>query len=407
MAERVAITGLGALCGLGDSVSSMFAGLLAGRTAVRHLPAVAGTPLDVGPLASCALPGEENREGQAMLSGQPRAWRFLDHSVQQALVQASLGQEAQRDGLRMAVCVATTLGEKVPWLAGVEAIHKQIGTPPSLAYGCALLAEHLASSVSAERVRAVSTACCSSNSALALSLSWLRRGLCDVVVCGGVDVLQPFVISGFRTLRAQSADVCRPFDARRSGVNLGEASACVVLEREAHAQRRGQPILGFLAGAGLSQDAHHMTAPDPQGKGALLAMQRALADAGLSPDAIDCVSSHGTGTSFNDQMEGKALVQLFGSRVIEIPVNSIKGAVGHTLGAAGLLEAVMSVEVLRTHQIPATVGLEQPDPVFSLDLVMGAPRTLPVRAILSTASGFGGENAAVVITASSDTGTAR
>ncbi len=228
-----------------------------------------------------------------------------------------------------------------------------------------------------------------------------------MVVCAGVDVLQPFVVSGFRTLRAQSPDFCRPFDARRSGVNLGEASACVILEPEAQARRRRQPILGFLAGAGLSQDAHHMTAPDPQGRGALLAMQRALADAGLSPDAIDFVSSHGTGTPFNDQMEGKALVQLFGSRVRQVPVNSIKGAVGHTLGAAGLLEAVMAVEVLRTQQVPATVGLEQPDPVFSLDLVMGEPRRLPVLRILSTASGFGGENAAVVITSAADTGTAR
>lgn len=401
MAQRVAITGLGSLCGLGENPDALFAGLLAGQTAVRHLPALVGTALSVGPLVSASLPDEDNSDGGAILSGQPRAGLFLLHSAQWALRQAGLGGPGAGDGRRIAVCVATTLGEKSPWLVGIESKHKQV-EPPSLAYGCGLLAEQLATRLGAERVRAVSTACCSSNTALSLSLSWLRRGLCDVVVCGGVDVLSPFVVSGFRSLRAQSADVCRPFDRRRSGVNLGEASACVILETESHARRRGQPILAFLAGAGLSQDAHHMTAPDPQGRGALLAMQRALFDAELSTEAVDFVSSHGTGTPFNDQMEGRAIQQLLGDRCLAVPVNSIKGSVGHTLGAAGLLEAVMAVQVLSSQKIPQTVGLEEVDPAFSLDLVQGKPRESAVRCVLSTASGFGGENAAVVIASASD-----
>lgn len=406
MTQRVAITGLGSLCGLGDTPDALFAGLLAGRSAVRPLSSLRGSPLDVGPLAPACLPDEDNRDGQAIVSGQPRAVRFLFHSSTQALRQAGLETSRERAGLRVAVCVATTLGEKSPWLSGVEALHRQV-EPPSLAYGCSLLAEQLAAQLGAERVRAVSTACCSSNSALAMSLSWLRRGLCDVVVCVGVDVLQPFVVSGFRALRAQSSDICRPFDRRRSGVNLGEASACVILEPESQARLRGQPILGFLVGAGLSQDAHHMTAPDPLGRGALLAMQRALADAGLSTDSVDFLSSHGTGTSFNDQMEARAIQQLLGERSGSVPVNSIKGSVGHTLGAAGLLEAVLSVYVLRSQQIPPTVGLEEIDPAFSLDFVYGQPRAHPVRCVLSTASGFGGENAAVVFCSASVGGASR
>lgn len=400
----VAITGLGALTGLGDTASALFAGLLAGQSAARCLPALSGTPLDVGPLVAASLPGEDNRDGQALLSDRPRATSFLRHAASEALEQAGLASSRARASLRVGVCVATTLGEKAPWLAALASLHKDPSSEiPPVDFGCALPAQRLATALSASRVRVISTACCSSNSALGLSLQWLRNDLCDVVLCGGVDVLQPFVVSGFRLLRAQSPDICRPFDLRRSGVNLGEAAACVVLESERLARARGQQILARLVGAGLSQDAHHMTAPDPQGRGALLAMQRALSDANVAAEAIDFVSSHGTGTPFNDQMEARAIKLLFGDRSRHVPVNSIKGSVGHTLGAAGVLEAVMATHVLRRQQIPATTGLEQPDPSFELDLVMGAPRAHSVRYVLSTTSGFGGENAAVVL-ASGDEG---
>jgi 3-oxoacyl-[acyl-carrier-protein] synthase II len=356
-------------------------------------------------LVTVTFPGEALADGSSLFSGQPRAGRFLQWAATEALRDAGLAADSSRSSLRIGVCIATTLGEKAPWLAGVESlVHQPLLPISSPQYGCALLAEQLAEQLGAERQRVVSTACCSSNSALAVSLTWLRSGLCDVVLCGGVDVLTPFVVSGFRSLRAQSPEPCRPFDRRRSGVNLGEAAACVVLEPESHARARGQRVLAYLAGAGLSQDAHHMTAPDPQGRGAMLAMQRALSDAGLPIDSVDFVSSHGTGTPFNDQMEARALRLVFGERASHIPLNSIKGAVGHTLGAGGLLEAVMSVQILATQQIPPTVGLEEPDPAFELDFVMGGPRIAAVRSILSSASGFGGENAAVVFTSASSAG---
>jgi 3-oxoacyl-[acyl-carrier-protein] synthase II len=408
MMSGVAITGLGALTGLGDTDVALFAGLLAGQSASRSLSALSGTPLDVGPLVAVSLPGEDNRDGHALLSSAPRTTAFLRHVAGSALVQAGLASSSARESLRVGVCVATTLGEKAPWLAGLATLHRDPASLiPPVSFGCALPAEQLAKELSASRIRVISTACCSSNSALGLSLNWLRNDLCDVVLCGGVDVLQPFVVSGFRLLRAQSPDICRPFDLRRSGVNLGEAAACVVLESERLARARGQQILARLVGAGLSQDAHHMTAPDPQGRGALLAMQRALSDANLPVDAIDFVSSHGTGTPFNDQMEARAIKLLFGERSRQVPVNSIKGSVGHTLGAAGILEAVMATHVLRHQLIPATVGLEQPDPSFDLDLVMGVPRAHSVRYVLSTTSGFGGENASVVLAAGDEVGVSR
>lgn len=403
--SEVAITGLGALTGLGETASALFSGLIAGQSAAKNWPALSGTPLDVGPLVAVSLPGEDNRDGHAILSARPRATEFLRHAAHEALAQAGFADHRARASLRLGLCIATTLGEKAPWLAALATLHRD---PSSLLapveFGCALPAERLARELHASRVRVISTACCSSNSALGLSLHWLRNDLCDAVLCGGVDVLQPFVVSGFRLLRAQSPEICRPFDIRRSGVNLGEAAACVVLEPERLARARGQKVLARLVGAGLSQDAHHMTAPDPQGRGALLAMQRALSDAKLPADAIDFVSSHGTGTPFNDQMEARAIKLLLGDHSRRVPVNSIKGSVGHTLGAAGVLEAVMATYVLRLHQIPPTVGLEQPDPSFDLDLVMGAARTQAVRCVLSTTSGFGGENAAVVFAAGDEDG---
>lgn len=402
--ERVVITGLGVLSALGSSPDELFRRLLAGETGVRRLPALIGTPIDVGPLAAASLPGnpdshgnDSNENGQAILSEQPRAGRFLSFSTEQALRQARLFEPSSRDRLRVGACVGTTLGEKAPWLFGL-AQKAQGNAPSQVLFGCGLLARQLAQHLRAERLSAISTACCSGNSALALGLSWLRHDVCDVVVCAGVDVLQPFVISGFRALRAQSADVCRPFDRRRSGVNLGEASACVVLEKETVAASRGQRVLACLAGAGLSKDAHHMTAPDAQGRGACLAMQRALFDAELSSGSVDFLSSHGTGTPFNDLMEGQAFARLLGDRVLDVPVHSIKGSVGHCLGAAAMIEAVVTVCILAHQVIPPTVGLEEVDPQISLDLVCGKPREARVRCVVSTASGFGGENAAVVLT---------
>lgn len=392
MGDRVCITGLGVVTALGHSPSELYRRLLAGETAVRHLSALGPSGLDVGPLAPVSVDGFPNEDGQAILTAQPRAGRLLGHCIHQALGQAGLLDPVGCATRRIGACLGTTLGEKTPWLAAVEKLHKNEGPVDIPLTGPALLARQLA--FVPQRLRVVSAACCSGNAALALALLWLRQEACEVVVCAGVDVLEPFVLGGFRALRAQSPQVCRPFDRRRSGTNLGEASACVVLETQQHARARKQPVLAFLAGAGLARDANHMTGPDPTGSGACLAMRRAMVDAGLPPGAVDFVSSHGTGTPYNDLMEARALA-LLGAQ--GAPVQSIKGAIGHTLGASALVEAVMSVSILREGQIPPTAGLVEPDPQIALDLVWNQPRAARVQCVLSTSSGFGGENAAVVL----------
>ncbi|MCC6748453.1 MAG: beta-ketoacyl-[acyl-carrier-protein] synthase family protein [Deltaproteobacteria bacterium] len=236
-----------------------------------------------------------------------------------------------------------------------------------------------------------SMACASGAAAVGLGLSWLRRGECDAVVVGGVDALSGFVHAGFSALRALDSGAPRPFDAARAGLGLGEAAVLLVLRpaREGSETR--------VTGYGCAADAHHLTGPDPAGGGARRAMQAALADARLPADAVDLVSAHGTGTPYNDLMESQALAGLFGPTVGTRPVHSVKGAFGHTLAAAGALEALVCDLALREGLFPATVGLERLDPAIALDVVRGAPRRGDFRAALSLSAGFGGINAALVL----------
>jgi len=193
--------------------------------------------------------------------------------------------------------------------------------------------------------------------------------------------------------------VARPFDRDRKGLVLGEGAAVLVLESRAHAAPRHARVRARVAGTAAAADAVHMTAPDRDGAGAARAIRSALDDAGVPPARVGFVSAHGTGTPYNDAMEATALVRVFGAG--RVPVNSVKGAIGHTLGAAGALEAVLCVRVLETGLIPPTAGLANVDPACaSLDLVVGTPRRAPVEVAVSTSSGFAGANAALVLTAS-------
>jgi 3-oxoacyl-[acyl-carrier-protein] synthase II len=205
------------------------------------------------------------------------------------------------------------------------------------------------------------------------------------------------VVSGFNCLRATTAEMVRPFDARRNGLAIGEGAAVLVVEEASHAHTRGARTDVEIAGTGLSGDATHMTAPARDGAGAARAMRGALADAACVPQAVEFISAHGTGTVYNDAMEVAAIAAVFGEAAGAIPVNSIKGVIGHTLGAAGAFEAIMSVKILREGLIPPTVGCEQLDPACPLDIVRGQPRRCEVKTILSTSSAFAGNNAAVVL----------
>jgi 3-oxoacyl-[acyl-carrier-protein] synthase II len=202
------------------------------------------------------------------------------------------------------------------------------------------------------------------------------------------------VFVGFDSLQASTPEKIRPFDKGRSGLVLGEGAALLALEEMESAQRRGAPIIAEITGYGISTDNHHLTQPHPSGIGPRQAMERALADARRAPQDVDYINAHGTATAFNDATEGTAIAGLFGNRV---PVSSTKSMMGHSLGAAGAVEAVFSVLALQHQFLPPNIHFQELDPAWNLNIVANASRDAQVRCVVSNSFGFGGTNATVVV----------
>lgn len=248
----------------------------------------------------------------------------------------------------------------------------------------------------------VNTACAAGASAMHLARDLLRSGSADVMLAGGVEAgITGLSVSAFAQMGALSrnpdpANASRPFDVDRDGFVIGEGAGVAVLETRAHALARGARPLAVLAGAGASADAHHVTAMPEDGGGAILAMRRALADAGIDPTDIGHLNAHGTSTPLNDVSESRALRAVFGDHTDRIAVTSTKGVTGHLLGAAGAVEASFAVRALREGRIPPTANLVNQDPEIDLDVVAGEPRQTELKAVMSTSMGFGGQNSALV-----------
>jgi len=244
-------------------------------------------------------------------------------------------------------------------------------------------------------LRMVSNACASGTNALGMAAMTIRSGQADQVLAGGYDALAQLVFCGFDALQAASPEPCRPFDRDRSGLNLGEAAALLALEERESALARGATILAELEGYGASTDIHHLTQPHPDGHGPRLAMERALDDAGRAVDEVDYLNAHGTATPLNDASEAAAIRALFPNT---IAVSSTKGFVGHTLGAAGALEALFAVLALQEGRPLPNLHLETPDPDVPFHLVR-TPEQRPLRSVLSNSFGFGGANASLLLAA--------
>jgi 3-oxoacyl-[acyl-carrier-protein] synthase II len=242
----------------------------------------------------------------------------------------------------------------------------------------------------------VATACSSSATAIGCGLDAIRSGEIDAAIAGGSESLSEVTFGGFNSLRSVDEEYCRPFDLKRKGLSLGEGAAFLILEEAEHARKRGAKIHAELMGYGLSGDGQHMTAPDPEGKGATRAMQEALKDAGVSPDEVGYINAHGTATPANDAAETKAIKRLFGKRAGKIPVSSSKSMIGHCLGAAGALEAVAAVLAVRDDRVPPTIHYQTPDPECDLDYVPNQSREAVVTVALSNSFAFGGNNTALV-----------
>ena len=387
MTERISIVAAGVVTPIGQDLDTFWAGLLTGTDGISAIERFPVDDLRVG------------RGGEIKKLTRPVDWRRVpDCRATRLLVSAAddlCTQAGERpldvEPERLAIVVGTALG-------GVEEGERALRGGSARRLRNALYdapAHRLARWLGARGPAVtVSTACASGATALAIGAEMLRRGEADAVVAGGYDILCRFVMRGFDGLRALTRERVRPFDRRRSGLLLGEAAGLLLLRREREA---GAGRLGTLLGYGSASDAAHIAAPDPHGRGIERAMLSALADAGVGPGEIDFVSAHGTATPLNDPIEAAALRRVLGPRGSTVPVNSIKGAFGHTMGAAAALEAVVCLLAGRRGQVPATLGLEERDPACDLDCVQGAPRALRPRVSLSTSLGFGGCNAALVI----------
>ncbi|MGH6654898.1 MAG: beta-ketoacyl-[acyl-carrier-protein] synthase family protein [Actinocrinis sp.] len=401
----VAVTGLGMATAAGIGAHDTWAGVCSGRSAARRDPNLAGLAVDF----SCTVPGFD----PAIHVG-PRNRLVHDRFVQLALASAREAvadaglDPAGWDGARVAVVVGCGLGGVATW-ERQQRVMTDNGPGAVSALLIPMLVPNMVAGNIAIDLKATgpnlvtATACASGATALGTARDLLLADRCDIVLAGGSEAgVSPLIVTGFAQMGALSrrredpGAASRPFDADRDGFVIGEGSAILVLERESDARARGARTRARFAGYGASADAHHLTAPDPRAAGVTRATRDALRDAGLAPEDIDHVNAHGTSTPLNDAIEAGALNALFGAGP---SVTSAKGVLGHTLGAAGAIEAALSVLTLEHGTVPPTANLERQDPKVELDVVTGAPRRGRLRAAVSNSFGFGGQNAVLVFTA--------
>ncbi len=402
--RRVVVTGIGVVSPLGLTASSTWAGLVAGRSGVGKISLF--DPSEFPVRIAAEVPGFDAEP----VFGRRKA-RHLDRVSQLALVAAK--EAVEHSGLdiaaapdRVGVLWGTGIGGIRALEEGVDVLNAR-GPDWVNPYSLPMMIPNMTAGHIAMEwgIRGYSsctvTACAASAQAIGEGLDLIRAGRVDSIVCGGSEAAVTRVaIAAFAAMKALSTRndeperASRPFDAGRDGFVMGEGAAALVLEEREAALQRGAPVLAELLGYGVSSDAYHMTQPHPEGDGAVRAMEAALTDAGIGAGAVGYVNAHGTSTPPNDRIETLALKQVFGEKVP--PVSSTKSMTGHTLGAAGALEAVICVQVLNEQKLPPTINQEVPDPDCDLDYVANTARPGAVRVALTNSFGFGGHNAALV-----------
>lgn len=403
MGREVAITGLGAVTPLGTTVDTTWTALCAGARGGGQIQrfdpqeAELRTTIanEVDEVPSIPWNVDKQAAGLAALYGLGAA--------REALADAGYDPRAPSwDPNRVATSVACSLGG----ISEIEAAAQVSGRPSPhflLTYLPNLVAGHLSMAVDARGPsRTQATACAAGVHALADAVEDIRCGRADVVLAGGAEApISPVGVGSFEAMRALSThetspeEACRPFDADRDGFVLGEGGAILVLEPVSRARKRGASIYAILSGCGLTADAHHPTRPAEDGIGLARSIDRALADADLSSAAVDHVNAHGTGTPAGDPAEAAALANTFETIP---PTTSLKGAMGHALGAAGAIETAIAAQTIETERLPPTANYETPDPDCDLPIVT-EPTDARVETVVSTSAGFGGTNGALILEA--------
>lgn len=401
----IAVTGIGLVTSAGIGTEATWHGVCAGAGTGRRDPSLAGLPVDI----SCTVP-----EFDPACHVGRRSTLIHDRFVQLAMTAAREAVADARldpgswDAARVGVVMGCGLGGVGTWERQHRAfLDRGPGSVSALLLPMLIpnmVAGHLSAEFNARGPSFVTaTACASGATALGCARELLHDHRCDIVIAGGSEAgVSPLVVTGFARMGALSRRLSdpgaasRPFDADRDGFVAAEGSGVLILEREDDAIARGVRPRARLAGYGASADAGHMTAPDPQGAGVTLAMRAALNSAGLGPDEVEHVNAHGTSTRLNDVVEARAVLALLGTRA---SVTSTKGVTGHAFGAAGAIEAALTVLTVQHGIVPPTANLAEQDPAIQVDIVAGAPRRQPVQVAMSNSFGFGGQNAVLVFTA--------
>jgi 3-oxoacyl-[acyl-carrier-protein] synthase II len=387
---------MGIFCSIGKSVDEFAQSLKEGRSGIGPV-----TLFDTSKYPSRI--GAEVRGYQPEKYFKKRELKRLSRTDQLGLIAA---EEAVKDsGIdsnppeEIGVC----LGAGAGGMLEAEAYHREIllrgKSNPSLIF-------HFIPSFTTSRIAerfgfsgpkaTITTACSSSATSIGYGADLIRKGDCKAVVCGGSDSLCELTFGGFNSLKAMDPSPCRPFDRKRAGMSLGEGAAILILEDYEEAVRRGARVYSEFLGYGIGGEAHHITAPEPNGVIEARVMKEAMEEGGVSPDQVDHINAHGTGTPLNDKVESIAIKKVFGKRAYAIPISSIKSMVGHCLGSAGAIEAVASVLSIVYHFIPPTLHHREGDEDCDLDYVPGKAREREVNVVLSNSFAFGGNCTALV-----------
>jgi len=407
MTRRVVITGIGMATPLGIGVEENWEAVSKGKSGIGPI-----TKFDVSSFTSQIAGEVKDFRSEDFLTSKDA--RHLDIFIHYAMASARMAIEDSKlkitkQNSHMVGCVT---GSGIGGLSTIELYHKILlekgprRVSPFFIPG--IIANMSPGKISMEfgargPNTAIVTACAASSHAIGESFKIIQRGAADVMITGGTEAcITPLALAGFTSMKSLSTrneepeKASRPFDKERDGFIISEGGGIIILEELTYALDRAADIYAEIAGYGMSSDAYHFTAPDPEGVGASLCMQAVLKDAGLNPTDIDCINAHGTSTKLNDISETKGIKSVFGDYAFKVPVTSTKSMTGHMLGGAGVTEAIYSILTIKNSLIPPTINYEFRDPECDLNYVPNKARNMRVRTVLSNSFGFGGTNSSLI-----------
>lgn len=408
MMNRVVLTGLGAVTPVGNDVATTWNALLEGKSGISTLTRFDTSDFSIriaGEVKGFALdPQVDSREARRM-------GRYVHYALNAALeaVRAARLDMTQEDPEQVGVIFGTGAGG-LDLIVEQQAVLQEKGPRRVAPLLIANMIDdsasgHIAIHLGARGPNmAVVSACSTGGHNIGEAYETIKRGDAAVIIAGGAEApILPFVLASFTTMKGLAdnnehpAQACKPFDASRDGFVLSEGAGALVLEDLSHARARGAPIIAEVIGYGSSNDAVHMAAPDEQGRGAAQSIRMALRKANIAPEAVDYINAHGTGTPLNDLVETRAIKTVFGSHASQVAVSSTKSMLGHMMGAAGAVEALVCALAIQHGRIPPTINYTTPDPECDLDYVPNEQRDMPVRVALSNSIGLGGHNSCLLL----------